>query len=227
MNPPQINNSEINHPIKVKYIYDEKRKDMFEKHMANDPSLLKLNYSLSQNMDFTENTIDETISNLNTIITTAARKSFFVKKVINNQNKKNDNRKDWYTRSCKGYRNKFRLCSKKLSKDPYNKALLNKFLQARSEYKKECRKAEKCHRQSLTKKLLGLENNDPKLFWNIIKKMNDWGKPKQDPSDNISPKQWKKHFEELLNDRELGRENISENGMKTFEPLLDGHISTN
>ena len=71
---------------------------MFEKHMASDPSLLKLNYSLSQNMDFTENTIDETISNLNTIITTAARKSFFVKKVINNQNKKNDNRKDWYTR---------------------------------------------------------------------------------------------------------------------------------
>ena len=216
--------NEIFHSIEVKYTYDKNQKATFEKYMASDANLIKLKHSLSQNNDISQDIINEAVDILNTVLTTAARKAFLVKKV-KNKNKGNDNRKDWYKKSCKGYRNKFRQCSKKLSKDPFNKLLLNNFLQARAEYKRVCRKAEKHYRHSLITKLLRLENNDPKSFWGIIKKMNSWGNIKQDPCDNISPHKWRTHFEELLNCREMRRNRFFENEIKTFDPLLDGHIS--
>ena len=49
------------------------------------------------------------------------------------------------------------MASKTLSKKPFDKLNLNKFLKARMAYKKECRKAEKEHRMFLTKQLINVE----------------------------------------------------------------------
>ena len=85
--------------------------------------------------------------------------------------------KDWFNGRCKAARKNVRLISKSLSKDPFNKSIRSKFVKARGEYKKECRKAEKEQRKYLTKKLCDIANDDPKTFWNLIGKMNKWGTP--------------------------------------------------
>ena len=86
--------------------------------------------------------------------------------------------KEWFNNRCKAARAKLRLISKNLSKDPFNKTTRDKFVKARGEYKKQCRRAEKEQRGFLTKKLINIAEDDPKMFWALIGKMNKWGKEK-------------------------------------------------
>ena len=41
---------------------------------------------------------------------------------------------------------------------------------------------------------MDIGTNDPKSFWNIIDRMNKWGKSKGDLADNIAPNRWIEHF---------------------------------
>ena len=47
---------------------------------------------------------------------------------------------------------------------------------------------------------MNIGQNNPKIFWDIISKMNRWGKEQVDPTDNISAKAWYTYFKKLLND---------------------------
>ena len=98
-------------------------------------------------------------------------------------------------------------------------------IKARAAYKRTCRNAEKCCRHTLTKKLIEVGQRDPKTFWGIIDKMNNWGKGKMNHSDNISPMKWKKYFQALLNEKHsLTPQCTHIKETNTFNPLLDGAI---
>ena len=67
--------------------------------------------------------------------------------------------------------------------------------------------------------------NDPKSFWHIINKMNNWGKKQIDPADNISPDTWINHFTDLLTDTHINETTINvQGGSITFDPILDSRI---
>ena len=129
----------------------------------------------------------------------------------------------WYTKDCKAKQNILRKCSKDLSTFPFDKKKRQNFVKARGEYKQVCRKAESAGRRQLTNRLIEIGQNDPRLFWNTIKKMNNWGKEKSGLSDNVTTKEWIRHFENLLNDKNAGTPSI-EKGPMTFDPTLDGKI---
>jgi hypothetical protein len=168
--------------------------------------------------------IDKGISKMNTILLNAAKKAFFVKTVKNKKTHKKRHTQDWFTRECKARQNIFRQYSKDLSANPFDKIKRQRFVKARGAYKKACRKAETAYRHHLTKKLIEIGQNDPKLFWSTINKMNNWGKKKIDPAENISPETWISHFETLLNDKNANPLDI-QRGPGTFEPILDSRIS--
>ena len=111
-----------------------------------------------------------------------------------------------------------------MSDEPFNRENQHLFIQARSAYKKTCRKAEKLYRETLTKKLMNIGQNDPKTFWDIISKMNRWGKEQVDPTENISAKSWHAYFEKLLNNNEKKSETPIGEEVNTFDPVLDGII---
>ena len=79
------------------------------------------------------------------------------------------------------------------------------------------------HRRTLAMQLLELGKNNPKSFWNVIKKMNNWGKEKNDPADKISPKHWREHFEKLLNSSKPEPTAHASGG--SFEPIIDSRIT--
>ena len=113
-----------------------------------------------------------------------------------------------------------------MSENPFDRRILNSFIEARAAYKRTCRNAEKCFRLNLAKQLSEVGQRDPKLFWNIINKMNNWGKEKVDLSDNISPKRWKLYFEELLNEnRDPITPKTRTNQINTFDISLDEAIT--
>ena len=84
-------------------------------------------------------------------------------------------------------------------------------------------KAESTGRRQLTNKLIAMGQNDPRLFWNTIKKMNNLGKEKTNLSDNVTTEEWIRHFEHLLNDKKAPTLNIQK-GHISFDPNLDGRI---
>ena len=65
--------------------------------------------------------------------------------------------------------------------------------------------------------------NDPKTFWNIVNKMNNWGKECTEETEHIKPATWDEYFKKLLNKPNIGIPNLSQ--IPTFDPTLDGIIS--
>ena len=70
----------------------------------------------------------------------------------------------------------------------------------KSSLTKACRESENKFRRELTNKLLGVEKKNPREFWNLVNKMQNWGKGNSDMSDNITHSEWMSHFHSLLND---------------------------
>ena len=207
-----------------RYTYDPNKKDAFKENLLNDRNLNILSTRLAKNqMD--QNSIDNCITLLDEALTTSARKVFpcIIKGKNKQKNKKTLN--GWYTKKCKALRDALRHRSKALSNAPFNKTNRDLFVKARTAYKNTCRKAEKAHRKQLTKQLLEMGKNDPKMFWNIIDKMNNWGKSKSDPSDSIAPDRWIKHFSKLLNSTKNRSSHPTLSTSASFEPTLDRMIS--
>ena len=158
---------------------------------------------------------------MNDIIVNAAKKAAPSKR---GKNRKQVNTKrhtyGWYNTECKSRQKVLRKCGKDLSTSPFDNSKRQKFIRARTEYKKVCRKAETESRRCLTKKLLEVGQSDPKLFWSTIKKMNNWGKKTTDPTDDITTEKWIDYFQKLLNDKKAGTMDKS-GGVPTFEPFFD------
>ena len=170
--------------------------------------------------------IDEGIVLVNNILLNVAKKANFVKIHKAHSRHKVVNTQDWFTKECRIRRNVRRQRGRELSKNPFNKGIRKKYLDARTAYKRTCRKSEKSYRQRLTHKLMGIGLNNPKTFWDIIKKMNNWGKKQVDPADKISCEVWERHFKDHLNDKTPNSQLIdNHNEINTFDPILDSIIS--
>ena len=94
--------------------------------------------------------------------------------------------------------------SRQLSRNPFDREKLALFSKARLAYKKLCKKSEKEYRNFLTNKLTDAALKDPKQFWSIIKKMNNWGNELTDQTEHVQPTDWIKHFKKLLKDGNEG-----------------------
>lgn len=140
----------------------------------------------------------------------------------NKQNKKNI----WYTKECASYKIILRKYCRKLSSNPFDMNTLSSYQKYRRKYKATCRKAEKDFRLGMINALKLIESNEPKKFWNMIKKMNNWGYETKDNSDKISPKSWHKYYKTLLNSTDPTSQSKDQNDYPpTYDPILDGIIS--
>ena len=221
--PNHDKTTEILFPFKNPLKIDKKRIPIFERALKDDMNVEVLRLALAQTNIGVEK-MDNMISIMNSILINAAKRASLGKR---NENRKNNKKKQqthsWYTKECKNRQKVLRKCSKLLSTSPFDREKRQKFTKARADYKKVCRKAEAESRRHLVRKLMKIGQNDPKLFWDTIKKMNNWGKKQVDPSDDIAPEKWVDYFQNLLNDKRPGPNDRSEN-RPTFDPILDSKI---
>ena len=211
---------------KQTFVYDKSRKHVYEQALNHDKNIETLKYFFEQEK-MTSDNIDVGISKLNDILVSAAKKSGFIKRSKLEKKHKTQNTQNWFTKECKGRRDVFRQCSKKNSNNPFDRNIRKKFIDARAAYKKICRKSEKSYRHHLTKKLMEIGQNEPKLFWKIVNQMNNWGKKQTDLVDKIPPDKWISYFKELLNDKRhtMNKAETFEFD-PTFDPILDSNLSS-
>ena len=181
---------------KIKYTYDSSRKHIFEYNLQKDKNLEILSNNFLNKTEIDSDGIDNNIGKLENIILSAARKSF---PVTSNRCSKQKSKK-WFSGECMKYRKILRAYSRDLSRNPFNREKLTRFSKARMSYKKICKKSEKEYRRFLTGKLMSIGQRDPKQFWSIINKMNNWGKERTDPTEQVKPNDWVKYFKTLLKD---------------------------
>ena len=179
---------------KIQITYDNNRKHIFKENLHKNKNLESLAKILNE-PELNKKELDTIISKLNEIILDAAKKSFPSKRLPNkNTNKKNKPKKHktkkWFNKECMKYRKLLRKHSRSVSSYPFDRNKLHLFTKARMEYKRVCRQAEKQHRKYLTDKLLSVGMGDPISFWNIINKMNNWGKEQTDETEHIKPATW-------------------------------------
>ena len=207
-----------------KFIYKfvDSQAPIFEHSIRNAARVKYLNSVLARTNLGVEN-IDWGITTVNEMLVTAAKKAKFTTRVSNKKYNETRPSHSWYTKECKSRQKVLRKCSKDLSTSPFDRSKRQKFIKARGDYKKICRKAESAGRRQLTNKLIAMGQNDPRLFWNTIKKMNNWGKEKTNLSDNVTTEEWIRHFEHLLNDKKAPTLSIQK-GHISFDPNLDGRI---
>ena len=56
-------------------------------------------------------------------------------------------------------------------------------------------------RRKLTDQLLSIESRQPIEFWNLVKKIQKWGKSDNITENSIQPQEWLKYFQNLLNNK--------------------------
>ena len=210
----------INKKTQVKF--DKTLEHVYIQALKDDPNISILQATIAQSCQNRES-IDNIIIQVNDMLLGAAKKASLIKKSKSLLPKKKENSHKWYDKECKASQRILRQQSKKLSEYPFDKKVRHDYVKARNRYKSICRKAESTARHKLTQKLMNLGQTDPKLFWNTIKEMNNWGKTKNDPTNDIDADKWIQYFRKLLNDDKSTRPTI-DNQPPTFEPTLDSKI---
>ena len=115
-------------------------------------------------------------------------------------NKEFEPKKKWFDKECESKKKEARQALVKMNKinarnkkDEYKRAKEN-YLDKRIQYQKIIREKRKQYKKDMQEKLIN-NRNDPKAFWNEIRKLS-YRKQKQ---ANISIQEWGDHFEQVFN----------------------------
>eukprot|EP00794_Sanderia_malayensis_P011381 gene11381-12567_t len=159
-------------PIPARFLWNPDSADNFTAAL-NEPAILDRLVSF-QNSVFSndQNGTDEAVNQLTNIIldvaTTSISKS--TKRFKGKRIKKNPQKK-WLTKDCQVTKNKLSRLANKLRQCPFDHDLQQKYRALYFHYKTMIRKAAKTYNNDLKDKLLSIENNNPKMFWNMISKI--------------------------------------------------------
>ena len=171
----------------------------YKQNLVADETFRRMQDRITNARNPSATEVDNFLETINQHILDNARKSFRAKP--RNRQKIHKQRKpaNWFNQTCLGAKQRYQRAIKGLQKDPFNKQKTQHLLTTRKEYKRACRTAESAFRSKLLTKLMSVGADNPKQFWNLLKDMKNWGKERKDPSDNISPDDWKQYFTKLLN----------------------------
>ena len=184
------------------YKFDLKYACTYTTYLQNDPRFDEINNTLNRIVEGSpdQNQLDKIVEDLNEGIVDNAQKTF-PPKVVGKPRKKKQQPKParWFDNECAKLRKAHRRALAKVNKNPFDRHLQQVALHSRKEYKKACKAAERKLREKVVNKLMDIRETDPKLFWDTLKKMKEWGRETPDPSESIPPETWKDYYQKLLN----------------------------
>ena len=215
------------HPNIDTFTFDPSRLEIFKENIRKDENWLTFRALVTFNDKPSPEEFLTGVSCISKILINSAKKSFLPKKIVPKSFKSKGNKKKvWYTKECASLKSILQKYCRKLSSRPFDKNLLNQFQTCKRNYKKTCKKAEKQYRLGMIEALKKVEKNEPKKFWNLIKKMNKWGNESKDDSDKILPKIWHRYYKSLLNSSERCPDRGNpEDYPPSYHPVLDGIIT--
>ena len=127
-----------------------------------------------------------------------------------------------WTEECNAAKKKFRKCKRDLHRDPSNLDKRQKYLHEKKDYRKILYKTKQLYKENKIRKISGMENNNPKMFWKTIKSLTD----KHIVQENlITSEEWLTHFKDLFNNKKSN--NSFHDYINCSLPLLENNSATN
>ena len=204
------------------YKFDLKLAYTYTSNLRDDPKVDELNDALNAIQGVpSQEQVDNIVEDLNLCIIQNAKKTFPSKIPRKQSHKKPQQRKPakWFNDECAKLRKAHRRALAKVNKNPFDRHLQQNALHLRKMYKKACKAAEANLRDKVVNKLMDISETDPKLFWDTLKRMREWGRETPDPSESIPAETWKDYYQKLLN--KSSAQPLERPSGCTEDPLLD------
>ena len=158
------------------------------------------------------NELDIAVGKVNEIILGAAVSSL---KRKTKSPKSTKGKKDWFTPDLNRMRKEIMNTGHKLCAHPRDSVLRGYYHSSLRSYRKACKQECRKFKNKLMLSLDELQNNDPKQYWDLIKKISGKGKEKQSPVD---PCEFYDHYK-TLNNREIQIKGEKEHILKELQEL--------
>ena len=169
------------------------------------------------------NSLNDAITILTETLTLSATKTAKYNKK-KNRKKKN---KPWFDNNCRDKLRYIRRLCRKLRNQPYNNNLRHTIFIERKKLKKIIRKNHRNFKNKIYSQLLNSDEKDPSMFWSIIDSLKE--NNKDNNYINITPSEWAKHFEQLMNkiqtDNFLNENKDSHNTLSYNTDVLNATIT--
>lgn len=180
-------------PLPDKFLWTENTIKEYTRNMNSSESRIKLDEFLKT--DF--KTSDDALNVFNSILHENAKKSAKICKHFPVSKNKRKNKKPWYCESCKDLRKIVKKYEYQVDKHPQNDEFRKQFYSYRSKYRRLCNYKEKQHRKNLLKQLNDSNDNNPKMFWEIINKLNIAAGGKNPSEEKLPQSEFVKFYQNL------------------------------
>lgn len=180
--------------IKNKFIWKQNSKETFEKVLQCTIIKNKISQYLkydTTNSEKGKDDVDFLCTSLSNIFNEAAKFSLKIKKF--SRNKTNKKSKKWHSVNYDNLVKNINIIGKKIKQRP-DPDLLKQYSQMKKQANKLKKQNNKSFRQQLLEKIIDLDKNNPKEFWNIVNNL------KKGKTTNLSnPSEYAKHISTLFN----------------------------
>ena len=185
-------------PPPVRYKWDSDISDTRYRLTLNNPwSVKKLDSIRQANYSQDSLGINNMTSELTEFMKAAAKCAMIPRsRPVSRSNKRNS--KVRQNQQCFQLDKEIRSTCKLINKDPYDKALRQKFYSLKRKRRKILKAIAKESRAKLLVKLNDMYDSDPREYWNIVSQLEELHTEKSQPNENIAPSKWLEHFKALM-----------------------------
>ena len=111
------------------------------------------------------------------------------------RSQKRSKNKKWFDEDCETAKKEVLTAAKTLQRYPKDPIVRGKYHRLKRDYKRLVKYKEHSFRETMLQRISQVESNDPKTFWEMVKKL----KTQRDENltDNIDPLEWQEWFKKL------------------------------
>jgi hypothetical protein len=220
--PDTVVNENVDVTVITKPIWNKDKTDIFIQNIDID----KINAMVLQmeDLNITQNTVDDLCSNICSVMINAASKSGLIKDSKHrNRSLPCKQNKPWFNSDCWKMRKEYHR-AKNFHRRNKSVDSFNKLRSSSKNYKKEINKQFRKYKEIFASKLRNLKNTQPKDYWSLL---NRFAGGKKDIINKISTEAYFDHFKKLMHNMDsvnnsnvdIQNMNINSNNIWLNEPI--------
>ena len=177
--------------------WDSEKIEMYKSFLNSEQTISKNEFILKDmNLsNFSYDSIDKAVASLTEVLYDNAKKCFALKRHRVKRSQKRSKNKKWFDKDCETAKKEVLTAAKTLQRYPKYPVVRRKYHRLERDYKRLVKYKEHSFRETMLQRTSQLESNDPKTFWEMVKRL----KTHRDENltDNIDPLEWQEWFKKL------------------------------
>ena len=138
--------------------------------------------------NISSDSIDNAVAFLTEVLYDNAMKCFALKRHRVKRSTRRSKNTKWFNKDCETAKKEVLLAAKTLQRYPKDPVVRGKYHKLKRDYKRLVKYKDHSFRETMLQRISQLESNDPKTFWEMVKKLKTH--KDENLTDNIDPLEW-------------------------------------